>query len=66
MGDQRFQQLMIELGTAFAQADDGEEVRHVNQERSHQRDLWLTQRQATIAEIIATMRKHGLSTDDLV
>ena len=66
MGDQRFQQLMSELGAAFAQVDDGEGKRRQARERSYQHELWLTQRQATIVEIIATMRQHGLSAEDLV
>lgn len=66
MGDQRFQQLMSELGAAFAQVDDGEEKRRQARERSQQHELWLTQRQAAIAEIMATMRQHDLSIDDLI
>lgn len=65
MGDQRFQQLMSELGAAFAQVDDGEEKRRQARERSRQHELWLAQRQAAIVEIIATMGQHGLSVEDL-
>ncbi len=66
MGDQRFQQLMSELGAAFAQVDDGEGKRRQARERNYQHELWLTQRQATLVEVIATMRQHGLSVEDLV
>lgn len=66
MGDQRFQQLMSELGAAFAQVDDGKGKCRQARERSNQQELCLTLRQAAIVEIIATMRRHGLSAEDLV
>lgn len=65
MGDQRFQQLMSELGAAFAQVDDGEDKRRQARERSDQREQWLAERQATIVKIIATMRQYGLTAEDL-
>lgn len=65
MGDQRFQQLMNELGAAFAQVDDGEERRRQLRERERQHDLWVAQREATIADIVSTLRRHGLSVEDL-
>lgn len=65
MGEQRFQQLMSELGAAFAQVDDGEEKRKQARERSRKQELWQAERQATIVEIIDTMRQHGLSIEDL-
>lgn len=65
MGDLRFQQLMSELGAAFAQIDDGEEKRRQARERERQHDLWMTQREAVIREIVRTMRLHGLSVEDL-
>lgn len=65
MGDHRFQQLMNELGAAFAQVDDGEEKRRQIKERERQHDLWMAQREATIAEIVSTLRRHGLSVEDL-
>lgn len=66
MGDQRFRQLMSEMGAAFAQADDGDEKRRQVRERERQHELWLAQREAAIIEIVATMRQHGLSTEDLI
>lgn len=65
MGEQRFQQLMSELGAAFAKNDDGEEQRRQTRERDRQHDRWMAQREAVIVEIITTMREHGLGTDDL-
>lgn len=65
MGEQRFQQLMSELGAAFALVDDGEEKRMQAKERERQRELWLGQREAAILEILSTMRRHGLSAEDL-
>lgn len=65
MGEQRFQQLMSELGAAFALVDDGEEKRMHASERERQRELWLGQREAAILEILSTMRRHGLSAEDL-
>ncbi len=65
MGDQRFRQLMSEMGAAFAQADDGEEKRRQVRERERQHELWLAQREAAIIEIVATMHRHGLSIEDL-
>lgn len=65
MGDQRFQQLMSELGAAFAQVDDGEEKRKQARDRSRKQELWQAERQATIVEIIDTMRQHGLNIEDL-
>lgn len=65
MGDQRFQQLMSRLSAAFAQLDDGEEKRKQIKERERQHDLWMAQREATIAEIVSTLRRYGLSVEDL-
>lgn len=65
MGDQRFHQLMNELGAAFAKVDDGEEKRRQIKERERQHDLWMAQREATIAEIVSTLRRYGLSVEDL-
>lgn len=65
MGDQRFQQLMSGLSAAFAQVDDGEEKRRQIKERERQHDLWMAQREATIAEIVSTLHRHGLSVEDL-
>lgn len=65
MGDQRFQQLMNELGAAFAQVDDGEERRRQLRERERQHDLWMSQREETIAQIVSTLRRYGLSVEDL-
>lgn len=65
MGDQRFQQLMTGLSAAFAQLDDGEEKRKQLRERERQHDLWMAEREATIAEIVSTLRRHGLSVEDL-
>lgn len=65
MGDQRFQQLMNELGAAFAQVDDGEEKRKQIKERERQHELWMAQREAAIAEIVCTLRRYGLSVEDL-
>lgn len=65
MGDQRFQQLMSELGAAFAQADDGQEKRRRARESDRQHELWLAQRDSTIVEILSTMRQFGLNIDDL-
>lgn len=65
MGDQRFQQLMSGLSAAFAQVDDGEEKRRQARERERQHELWMAQREATIAEIVSTLRRHGLSVEDL-
>lgn len=65
MGDQRFRQLMSELGAAFALVDDGDEKRMQARERERQRELWLGQREAAILEILSTMRRHGLSAEDL-
>ena len=65
MGDQRFRELMSEMGAAFAQADDGDEKRRQIRERERQHEQWLAQREAVIVEIVSTMRKHGLSIEDL-
>jgi hypothetical protein len=65
MGDQRFRELMSEMGAAFAQADDGDEKRRQARERESQREQWLAQREAVIVEIVTTMRQHGLSIEDL-
>lgn len=65
MGEQRFRQLMSQIGAAFAQADDGEEKRRLARERERQHEQWLAQREATIVEIITTMRHLGLSAEDL-
>jgi translation initiation factor IF-1 len=65
MGDQRYQQLMSALGSAFAQADEGQERRQQAQERERQHQLWLAQRDAVIVEIRATMRQFALSIDDI-
>lgn len=65
MGEQRFQELLSELGAAFAQVDDGEQKRLQASERERQHDLWMAQREAIIEEIVMTMHLHGLSVDDL-
>lgn len=65
MGDQRFQQLMSELSAVFSQVDDGEEKRKQIKERERQHDLWMAQREAAIAEIVSTLRRHRLSVEDL-
>lgn len=65
MGDQRFQQLMSGLSAAFAQLDDGEEKRKQIKARERQHDLWMAQREATIAEIVSTLRRYGLNVEDL-
>lgn len=65
MGDQRFRELMNEIGAAFAQADDGDEKRRQARERESQREQWLAQREAVIVEIVTSMRQHGLSIEDL-
>lgn len=65
MGEQRFRQLMSEMGAAFAQSDDSEEKRRQVRERERLHELWLAQREAVIAEIAAAMRQHGLSIEDL-
>ena len=65
MGEQRFRQLMSEMGAAFAQADDGEEKRKLARERERQHEQWLAQREAAIVEIITTMRQYGLNAEDL-
>ena len=65
MGDQRYRQLMSEIGAAFAQADDGAEKRRQLREREMLHEQWLAQREAVIVEIVATMRRHGLSIEDL-
>ncbi len=64
MGDQRFQELMNELGAAFAQADGGEEKRSLAKERERQREQWLARREAAIRDIVALMQRHGLGIDD--
>lgn len=66
MGDERFRQLMNEMSAAFAQADDGEEKLRQARERERQHQQWLAQRGAAIAEIVATMRQHGLSLQDIL
>lgn len=66
MGDERFRQLMNEMSAAFSQADDGEEKRRQARERERQHEQWLAQRNAAIIEIVATMRQHGLSIQDLL
>lgn len=65
MGDQRFQQLISELGAAFAQAEAGAEEHTVAQQREHRRKQWLADREVTIQEIIRLMQQHDLSYDDL-
>ena len=65
MGDHRFQQLMKDLGAAFAQADDGQDRRRKAQESDRLHELWLAQRDSAIAEILSTMRQLGRSIDDL-
>ena len=65
MGDQRFQQLMTGLSAAFAQLDDGEEKRRQLRERERKHALWMVQREATIAEIVTTLRRYGLNVEDL-
>lgn len=66
MGDERFRQLMNEVSAAFSQADDGEEKRRQARERERQHEQWLSQRNAAILEIVATMRQHGMSIQDLL
>lgn len=66
MGDERYRQLMKEVSIAFAQADDGEQARSQQRERERQREEWLSQRQAIIAEIVATIEQHGLDVRDLL
>lgn len=66
MGDQRFQQLMSELGAAFAQSDDGEDKRRQARERERAHELWMARRETAIREIVAAMRQHGLSVEDLI
>lgn len=66
MGDERYRQLMNEMSAAFARADDGEEKLRQNRERERQQKQWLAQRDAAIAEIVATMRQHGLSLQDIL
>jgi hypothetical protein len=66
MGDERFRQLMNEMSAAFSQADDGEEKRRQARERERQHEQWLAQRNAAILEIVATMRQHGMSIQDLL
>lgn len=65
MGDHRYQQLMKELGAAFALADAGQERRRKAQESDRLHELWLARRDSAIAEILSTMRQLGLSIDDL-
>ncbi len=66
MGDERFRQLMSEMSMAFSQADDGEEKRRQARERERQHEQWLARRDAAIVEIVATLRQHGLSIQDLL
>jgi hypothetical protein len=66
MGADRFQQLMSQVSTAFAQADDGEDSRQQARERERQRERWLAQREAAIVEIISIMRQHGVSIQDIL
>lgn len=66
MGDERFRQLMAEMSHAFAWADDGEAKRLQAREREYLHKQWLAQRDATIVEIVATMRLHGLSIHDIL
>lgn len=66
MRDERFRQLMNEMSAAFSQADDGEEKRRQARERERQHEQWLAQRNAAILEIVATMRQHGMSIQDLL
>ena len=66
MGDERFRQLINEMSAAFSQADDGEEKRRQARERERQHEQWLAQRNAAILEIVATMRQHGMSIQDLL
>jgi hypothetical protein len=66
MGDERFRQLMNEMGAAFAQADGGKEKRRQARERERQHQQWLAQRDAAIVEIVATMRHHELSIQDIL
>ena len=66
MGADRFQQLMSQVSTAFAQADGGEDTRHQDRERERQQERWLAQREAAIVEIIFTMRQHGVSIHDIL
>lgn len=66
MGDQRFQQLMSELGAAFAQSDDGEDKRRQAMEREREHERWMARRETAIREIVAAMRQHGLSVEDLI
>lgn len=66
MGDERFRQLMSEMSAAFSQADDGEEKRRQARERERQHEQWLAQRNAAILEIVAIMRQHGVSIQDLL
>lgn len=65
MGDQRYEELMRQLGMAFAQADDGEAKRQAAREKEVQRQEWLSRRDQTVAEIIKTMRDYGLTAQDL-
>jgi len=65
MGDQRFQELMSQLGSAFAQLDDGADKRSLARERELQREQWLARREVAIQEIVALMRQHDLNVDDL-
>jgi len=57
---------MNEMSAAFSQADDGEEKRRQARERERQHEQWLAQRNAAILEIVATMRQHGESVQDLL
>lgn len=66
MGEERFRQLMNEMSAAFSQADDGEEKRRQAREREREHEQWLAQRNAAILEIVATMRQHGVSIQDLL
>jgi len=66
MGDERFRQLMNEMSAAFSQADDGEEKRRQARARERQHEQWLAQRNAAILEIVATMRRYGVSIQDLL
>ena len=65
MGDQRYQQLMSELGAALAQVDDGEEKRRQARAQEQRHEEWMRRRQVVIADILATLNAHGLTPDDL-
>jgi hypothetical protein len=66
MSEQRYDDLMKQLGAAFAKQDDGETKRRQAREKELRHAQWNARREQVIREILVQMRALNLHPDDLL